>query len=319
MRKFIEKNKKDIFIYLGYIIVLIVLITLATAFQKTTPYNNIAIDFSFIGLDSVQVAWYAVFILSGILLGATMAYQEFKRLGWNTDILFDGLLIIAPLAIIGARLYYVLFDPNGSAETFMEVIAIWEGGLAIHGAVIVAGIGVVLFARYKKINVWALFDILAIGLLMGQIAGRWGNFMNLEAHGDITNNTFLISVLPNFITKQMGANLNSGIYHPTFLYEGLLNFVALTGLFILRRKRLLKAGESMGIYLLWYGLVRGLIIEPLRTDQLMIFGNIPVNILLSLVLFALGGIVIIVYLRFIKKDQPYYFDLLVDEEGLEKE
>lgn len=315
MSNFIKKYKKDLIIYFGYIVILIVLITLAVLFQKDLPYNNIAIDLGF-----AQIAWYAIFILAGIILAATMAYYEFKRLGWNTDTLFDGLLIIAPLAIIGARIYYVLFDPSGPPTSFIDVIAIWEGGLAIHGAVIVAAIGVVIFSRVKKINVWALADILAIGLLMGQIAGRWGNFMNAEAHGGVTTSAALINFLPNFISNQMAfsgaSKLAVGIYQPTFLYESLLNFVALTALLILRRKRTLKVGDSMAIYLIWYGLVRGLIIEPLRTDQLIIFGNIPVNILLSLVLFVGGGIIILITKRIYNKEEPYYFDLLVkDEEG----
>ncbi len=116
------------------------------------------------------------------------------------------------------------------------------------------------------------------------------------------------------------SKLALGIYQPTFLYESLLNFVALTALLLLRRKRVLKAGDSLAIYLIWYGLVRGLIIEPLRTDQLMIFGDIPVNILLSLVLFAAGGIVLLITKRIYKKDIPYYYDLLItDEEGQNKE
>ena len=126
-----------------------------------------------------------------------------KRFGWETDDILDGVLIIAPLAIIGARLYYVLFDPAGSPDSFIDVIAIWEGGLAIHGAIIVAAIGIIIYSRYKKINVFAVADLLAIGLLMGQIAGRWGNFMNAEAHGAATTSKFLQSVLPNFITHQM--------------------------------------------------------------------------------------------------------------------
>lgn len=311
MTNFIKKHKKDLIIYFGYIAILIVLIFLAVFFQKGTPYNNIAIK-----IGSIEIAWYALFILSGIVLAATMAYFEFKRLGWDTETLFDGLLIIAPLAIIGARIYFVLMHKEGTYDSFLDVIAVWEGGLAIHGAIIVASIGVIIFSRVKKINVWVLADILAIGLLMGQIAGRWGNFMNLEAHGDVTNNAFLISILPNFITNQMGATLNSGIYHPTFLYEGLLNFVALTGLIILRRKRVLKAGDSIAIYLIWYGLIRGLIIEPLRTDPLFI-GPFRANIVLSLGLFVLGGILILVLKRVFNKDEPYYFDLLLKEEEFE--
>lgn len=305
---FIKKNKKDLMIYFGFIFILSILITLAVAFQTNAPYNNLAID-----IGPIKIAWYAVFILSGIILGTVMAFYEFRRLGWNTDLLFDGILIIAPLSIIGARLYYVLFDPSGLPKSFIDVIAIWEGGLAIHGAIIVASIGVIIFARVKKLNVWALADILGVSLLMGQITGRWGNFMNAEAHGPATSSNFLINVLPKFISKQMtygdGGSLPSGlIYHPTFLYESLANLVGLTIIMILRRKRILKEGDTIGLYLIWYGLVRGVLIEPLRTDQLMIFG-IPVNILLSLVLFTGGGIVFLILKKVYRKDEMFYVDL----------
>lgn len=309
----ITHHKKDLMIYFGYLLSLVTLIILAVAFQKTTPYSNLAIDIGF-----VQIAWYAVFILAGLMLGSTMAYFEFKRLGWNPDILFDGILIIAPLAILGARIYYVLFDPAGSPSSFIDVIAIWEGGLAIHGAIIVATIGVVILSRRKKINVWALADILGVALLMGQIAGRWGNFMNAEAHGPATSNALLIRVLPDFIKKQMAfsgsSQLTAGlIYHPTFLYESFANLVGLTILMILRRKRILKEGDTIGLYLIWYGLVRGILIEPLRTDQLIMFG-LPVNIVLSLVLFVGGGILMLVLKRYFRKDESYYFDLLKENE-----
>lgn len=306
--KWVKKHKKDLMIYFGYLLILSLLIFFAVFFQKSTPYNKVAISFG-----SIDIAWYAIFILSGILLAAFMAFNEFKRLGWDTDSLFDGILIIAPLAIIGARLYYVLFDPSGPPSSFIDVIAIWEGGLAIHGAIIVASIGVIIFSRIKKINVWALADILAIGFLMGQIAGRWGNFMNAEAHGPATSSAFLINVLPNFISNQMSysgvTKLAEGlIYHPTFLYESLANLLGLTVLMILRRNRVLKEGDTIGLYLIWYGLVRGILIEPLRTDQLIIFG-IPVNILLSLVLFVGGGIVYLILKKVIRKEETYYYDL----------
>lgn len=317
MKKFITNHKKDLLIYFGYILILLLFITLATAF-KSAPYNSLAVDLGFI-----QIAWYAVFILFGIIAGAVMAFNEFKRLGWDTEILMDGLLIIAPLAIVGARLYYVLFDPAGSPETFIDVIAIWDGGLAIHGAIIVATIGVIILSRVKKINVWTLADILAIGLLMGQVAGRWGNFMNAEAHGGVTTSANLINFLPNFISNQMSYSgsrlLMDGIYHPTFLYESSLNFIALTTLLIFRRNRLLKNGESLGLYLIWYGLVRGLIIEPMRTDQLKEILGVPVNILLSLLLLTGTGIAIIIYKRFIKKDDPFYKDLLINDLNVEDE
>lgn len=318
MKAWLKKNRLDLTIYFGFIIVLAVLIMLAVIPQKDAIKNGVRYENIAFTIFGQGVAWYAIFIISGIVLASVMAFQEFKRIGWKTDDLLDGLLIIAPLAIIGARLYYVLFDPAGKPDSFLDVIAIWEGGLAIHGAIIVASIGIIIFSKYKKINVWVVADILAVGLLMGQIAGRWGNFMNAEAHGGITSSQGLINILPGFIKHQMQFSSyqtslygTGSIYQPTFLYEGLWNFVGLTVLFVLRRKRVLKIGDMIGIYLIWYGIGRGALIEPLRTDQLKAILGIPVNILLSYVLFVGGGILLLILKRVYNKDEEYYTDLSI--------
>lgn len=323
MKKWIEKNRVDLVLYLGFIGVLVLLIILAvapgykTAVNTNSAYNPTAIAFG----SFMEIQWYAIFILTGIVLGTVMAIYEVKRFGWKTDDLLDGLLIIAPLAIIGARLYYVLFDPAGKPSSFRDVIAIWEGGLAIHGAIIIAVIGITIFSRIKKINVFALADILAIGLLMGQITGRWGNFMNAEAHGAATSSPFLIKILPNFITHQMSfsshmQNLTGSIYLPTFLFESLWNFLGLTLLLILRRTKTLKVGDMLGIYLIWYGFGRGVLIEPFRTDQLRPILGVPVNILLSLILFVGGGIIYLILKRVYFKDEKKYYEILVNDVDL---
>ena len=319
MKEWIKKNKVDLILYFGFIFILIILITLAVLPQYSRALNtNSAYKTTAIEIGSFSIAWYAIFILSGIIMATVMAVYEIKRFGWETDDILDGVLIIAPLAIIGARLYYVLFDPAGSPDSFMDVIAIWEGGLAIHGAIIVAAIGIIIYSRYKKINVFAVADLLAIGLLMGQIAGRWGNFMNAEAHGAATTSNFLQSVLPNFITHQMQFSshlhdLTEGIYLPTFLFESLWNFIGLTILLVLRRTKLLKVGDMLGIYLIWYGFGRGVLIEPFRTDQLKEIFGVPVNILLSLILFVGGGIVYLILKRVYNKDEKLYQELLIND------
>lgn len=319
MKQWIKKHKTDLIIYFGFIAILLLLILLAVlpgyknAINNNQPYSSVAVSFG-----SIQIAWYAIFILSGLILASVMASVEMKRFGWKSDDLLDGLLIIAPLAIIGARLYYVLFDPAGSPNSFKDVIAIWEGGMAIHGAIIVATIGVIIYSRYKKLNVYAIADVLAIGFLMGQIAGRWGNFMNAEAHGAATQSKVLFKLLPNFVTHQMHfsshlSNLGTSIYQPTFLYESLWNFLGLTILLILRRKKLLKVGDMFGIYLIWYGFGRGILVEPLRQDQLKPLLGVPVNILLSLILFVGGGVIYLILKRVYNKDEIYYTDLLIND------
>ncbi|MDY0276962.1 MAG: prolipoprotein diacylglyceryl transferase [Acholeplasma sp.] len=325
LKRVVKNNWLDLSIYFGFLLVLIILIMLAVmpnyseSVTNMTPYSPIAVK-----LFGLEIRWYAIFILSGLVMAAVMAYFEFKRLGWDVNALFDGLLIIAPLAIIGARLYYVIFDPAGKPDSFIDVIAIWEGGLAIHGSIIVATIGVIIFSRKKKLNVLALADVLALGLLMGQIAGRWGNFMNAEAHGGETSNAFLLSILPRFIEHQMqfdGHRLitTGAIYQPTFLYESLWNLLGLTVLFVLRRKKVLMAGDMIGIYLIWYGLGRGVLVEPLRTDQLKPIFGVPVNILLSLLLFVGGGVLFLILKRVYIKDDSYYCDLATHDVFVDKE
>jgi len=310
MIKFLKNQKNEWVIYGLLLLAFFLVIAVAVLVQDGTPYESIALDLGF-----AQVAWYAVFILTGITIAATLAYLEFKRVGWNPDELLDALLIAVPLSIVGSRLYYVAFDPDPNYSSFLDVINLTNGGLSIHGAVITAFLFIIVWTKVKKKSFWILADILAVGFLVGQIIGRWGNFMNAEAYGPIVQNSFIFEILPAFIKDQM--YIAGEFRHPTFLYEGFWNFAGLIFLLIARRKRWFKVGDMMGLYLFWYGLGRGAIIEPLRTqghptDALRVFG-LPANILFSLTLFMLGGIAIIVVKHFVIKDQKYYVDMLVTE------
>lgn len=307
MKMWIKKNKLDLMIVGGILIILFLLITIAVAIQPSTPFNPVAFK-----IFGAPVAWYAIFILTGILSAGVLAYFEFKRKGLDTDDLFDGLLIFVPLSIIGARLFYVLFDANHSYTTFLEIIGFVDGsfkleGLAIHGSIITVAVGLIFFTRFKKISYWTLLDIVAPGLLIGQIMGRWGNFMNQEAFGPAIQSEWVINILPNFIVKQMTTSVGV-VQHPTFLYESLLNLVLFIILIIIRRKKLLKVGDMVGMYFIWYGLVRGIAIEPFRQDPLMFLG-IKVNVFITAPLLVISGILIIVIKNIVKKDLPYYVDL----------
>ncbi|MDD2575332.1 MAG: prolipoprotein diacylglyceryl transferase [Acholeplasmataceae bacterium] len=312
--------KEPYTIGIGFVLWFIMLLLIATLGQ-TPPFEKNALEFG-----SLRITWYAIFILTGIIFAVILAIREAKYLGLDVNHLTDGILIAVPLAIIGARLYYVIFDPQGYAgyKNIGDVFNISGGGLAIHGAIITAIIFVVIYTKVRNMNIWSLLDILAPGFLIGQILGRWGNFFNQEAHGGpISTNTynFLKVILPNFILENM--NIGGIYYHPTFLYEGLWNLAGLIAILVVRRKRIFKLGDLIGLYLIWYGLGRGLLIEPFRTDPLIIFG-LRVNVIFSLGIFVVGGIAYIIIKNLLNRDIPYYLDVvkenvvLVEKEKQEK-
>lgn len=293
-------------LYGGALLYFVVLVILAVVPQTRVPYNNVAIDLGF-----VEVAWYAVFILSGLLIAVFWSVDEFKKKGLSVDFLYDALLWTVPIAIIGSRIYYVIFDPNKNYQSIIDIINISRGGLSIHGVVITATLFVLFYTKKKGVNFWLIADIVAVGFLIGQIVGRWGNFMNQEAYGPVIESQFILNILPAFIKDQMF--IAGNYHHPTFLYEGLWNLVGLVILINIRRKKLLKIGDLFALYLMWYGLGRGAIIEPLRTggaefDALRVFG-LPVNIYLSLILF-LGGGLLLMFLKNKKLPElPYYAEV----------
>lgn len=300
---FFKKYKDTFILYGGLLLAFIVLVLLAILPQKQVPYSSTAIDLGFF-----EIQWYAIFILSGITFAGIMAYFEMKRKNMDTDILWDGLLYGVPLAIVGARIWYILFNLD-QVKTFIDLFAIWEGGLAIHGGVIVTFLFLIWFTRFKKISYWAFLDIVAPGFLIGQTLGRWGNFMNQELYGAPVNH---LNFLPKFISEQM--YINGQFRQPTFLYESLWNFVGLVFILIIRRFKVFKIGDALAFYLTWYGVGR-IITESMRlesgvSEPLMAFG-IPVSILVS-VLFILSGIALFVLKRIYAKDLPYYVDYKVE-------
>ena len=307
----IKKHKRNYSIVSAMVAWFVLLLLIAT--RGSAPYDSAAISFR--GTDYVQ--WYAVFILTGIVFAAILAMEEADLIGVKRDDIYDGLLFAVPLAIVGARLYYVLFDPNGSYDSIWDVLAIRNGGLAIHGAVIVTLVFIIVFTRIKKLSIWKLLDLLAPGFLVGQILGRWGNFMNQEANGIATTRSFLRNTLklPKFIVDNMyffDSNVGeTNYYHPTFLYEGVWNFIGLVLMLVLRRRKGLKSGDLIGVYLIWYGIGRAVIEQFLRTDPLML-GNtdIRINVLNSILLFVGGGIALLVSKRIFLKDLPDYVDTI---------
>lgn len=230
-----------------------------------------ALDPVAFSLGPIPVHWYGIILGTAALVGLLLAIQEGKRFGIAPDFFMDLLLIGVPSAIIGARIYYVIFEWDQYRDNIIDVIKIWEGGIAIHGALIGAIIAAVFYVRRKGYNFWRIADITAPSLIAGQMIGRWGNFMNQEAHGGPVSEEFLRGTLniPDFIVNHM--YIVDAYYHPTFLYESLWNLAGLILLFVLRRQSFMRAGELFLSYFVWYSIGR-FFIEGLRTDSLAFAG-----------------------------------------------
>ncbi|WP_281890799.1 prolipoprotein diacylglyceryl transferase [Paenibacillus sp. YYML68] len=231
----------------------------------------LALDPVAFSLGPLTVHWYGIILGTAAIAGLLLAVQEGKRFGIPSDFFMDLLLIGVPSAIIGARIYYVAFKWEDYKDNFIEVFKIWHGGIAIYGALIGAIIAAVIYVRRKGYNFWRIADICAPGLIVGQAIGRWGNFVNQEAHGGPVSETFLRQnlTLPDWIVNQM--MINNTYYHPTFLYESLWNVVGLIVLFVLRRQSFMRAGELFFSYFIWYSIGR-FFIEAFRTDSLDFIG-----------------------------------------------
>lgn len=250
----------------------------------------------FLSIGPFTIYWYGVIIAAAIFIGLYLATKEAEKLGLKKDIPTDLIIFAAPIAIVFARIYYVIFEwERYQGEPIWKLIAIWEGGIAIHGALIGAVLTAIVFARFKNVSFWQLADITAPSLILGQAIGRWGNFMNQEAHGGPVSEVFyenFMQYLPNFIVNQMC--IDGILYHPTFLYESVWNILVFIGLLFLRKYNPLR-GELFLSYMLLYSVGR-FFIEGLRTDSLMLFGLLRQAQILSIVLIIVA-IVLIVYRR----------------------
>ncbi|MBW7453623.1 prolipoprotein diacylglyceryl transferase [Paenibacillus sepulcri] len=222
-------------------------------------------------LGPISVHWYGIILGTAALVGLLLAVQEGKRYGLSPDFFMDLLLLGVPSAIIGARIYFVAFKWDEYKDNFLDVFKIWNGGIAIYGALIGAMICGILYFRYKGYNPWRILDICAPSLIAGQIIGRWGNFVNQEAYGGPVDESTLRNTLhlPDWIVNQM--NVGGGFHHPTFLYESLWNLIGIILLFVLRRRAFMRAGEMLMTYFIWYSIGR-FFIEGLRTDSLAFDG-----------------------------------------------
>ncbi len=253
-------------------------------------------------IGNVEVRWYGILLTLGIVAGVLYAMYRSKHEGLRPDDVLDYALWTVLLAIIGARLYYVLTTlkddyGNWNYHSFLDVIAIWEGGIAMYGSVIGGAIALLLVSRFKKFGknkVLKVFDMVAPGVMLGQIIGRWGNFVNGEAHGIQTSENFFLRMglsgaadIPNKYSAVMT------YWHPTFLYESLWNLIGFILINVFYKKKKFD-GQIMLMYLAWYGFGR-MFIEGLRTDSLYI-GVFRISQVVGFLCFAICTTLLVYFL-----------------------
>ena len=239
----------------------------------------------YLSIGPLTIYLYGLIIASGLLLAVLYGCRRSRQFGITVDDLTDGVLWVTPFAFLCARLYYCIFywEQGGYGENLLSVLYVWEGGLAIYGGVIGAILGIIVFCKVKKLSIGAVLDIVALGFLIGQSIGRWGNFFNREAFGSETVG-FLRMGLYNAVTGV------TEYHHPTFLYESVWNLAGFAALHFFSKKRQYDGQVALG-YVAWYGLGRA-IVEGLRTDSLCM-GPFRVSQLLAAVscLVAVGILV----------------------------
>lgn len=259
--------------------------------MENVEQNIQPLDPVFIKLGPLSVHWYGLIIGVGVLLGLYFLLKEGDRHGINKDTLIDLIFFAIPIAIISARAYYVIFEWSYYSENLSEIPKIWHGGLAIHGGLIGAVLTGIIFAKKKGLSFWKIADIAAPSIILGQAIGRWGNFMNQEAHGGEVTRQFLENLyLPDFIINQMF--INGAYYHPTFLYESLWNLLGFIILLSLRKVNL-RRGELFLSYVIWYSIGR-FFIEGMRTDSLMLTESLRIAQVISLALIAFALVVLFI-------------------------
>ena len=302
--------------------------------ETSVRFPNIGIEFNDLprgfAIGDFKIAFYGVLIAMGMLGGIALSRRKARKTGQNQDIYLDFALWAIPFSVLGARLYYVIFQWDQFKDNWLNIFNLRQGGLAIYGGVIVAIISVIIYTRIKKLNLGLMADTGIIGLILGQIVGRWGNFFNREVFGKFTDSVFAMQIdisdkalssiyNPSLVSENILRNMFAGKegtlnnileirnnimvlsdgrqfiqVHPTFLYESVWNILVLIILLIAWPKKKFN-GEILLMYLAGYGFGR-FFIEGIRTDQLYIWGTgLAVSQVLSAILFIAATVLIIVF------------------------
>jgi len=256
-----------------------------------------------IEIGNIKIYWYSIMILTGVILGSIIVLKEAKRFNISKNKTSDMLFYTMIFGILGARIYYVIFNLKYYIQDPISIIKVWEGGLAIHGGIIAGILYIIYYTKKNNIDTIRMFDICAPGLLIGQAIGRWGNFFNGEAHGPITTLEYLQKLhIPNFIIE--GMKIDGNYYIPTFFYESLICIMGLIIILILRRTNLFKKGNITSFYLIWYGIGRT-IIESYRTDSLMM-NTLKQAQIISIIMITIGIILFIINIKKEKYNKIIY-------------
>ncbi len=246
--------------------------------------------------ENFSVYYYGIIITVGLLLAMIYGLRRCRQFGLRSDDIVDGVLWVLPVAVICARAYYCIFEWERFAPNPISVLNIREGGIAIYGSVIGAGIGALIYCKVKKLKLTAVLDLVVLGFLIGQCIGRWGNFINREAFGSVTDSFFRMGLF-NTTTQEFE------YVHPTFLYESVWNLAGFVLLHFLSKKRSYDGQIALG-YVAWYGFGRTLI-EGLRTDSLML-GPFRVSQMLAAIT-CVAAVVILFVMSFRRHDEQALF------------
>lgn len=254
-------------------------------------------------IGGFEIRWYSVLIAIAVIIGYFLILSESKRFKIKKEFMFNMMFWTLIFAIIGARLYYVVFNLEYYTSNPIEILQVWKGGLAIHGGLLFGAITILIYCKKYQVRVGKILDIIVPALLLGQAIGRWGNFFNGEAYGTIVTYNQLVDmkIIPQFIIDNMFIN---GNYHlPMFYFESIWCLLGFFLSLFLRRRKYIKDGQLVAFYMMWYGVAR-FVIEMFRTDALMA-GNVRVAQVVSVLMFVIGLIVQFIQSRKPKLDELY--------------
>ena len=245
------------------------------------------IAFTLFGYD---IRWYSLLILAGVFIGYILVIREAKKFKISKDFVFNTFFWSLVIGIIGARLYYVLFNWDYFGSHIGEIWQIWQGGLAIHGGIIFGIITIAIYCKNHDFRLARMLDLLAPSLILAQAIGRWGNFFNVEAYGNATTLAHLEKMhIPGFIID--GMNINGVYYTPTFFYESVWCLIGFFVIYFFRKRKMCKVSQASGLYLIWYSFGR-FFIESSRTDSLILLG-FKVAQFVSIIMFIIGIVLLI--------------------------